>query len=156
MNLNRVERRPELLPLTGIRAFAAWWVVLFHVAYILPSLSPALYWLARLGFLGVDLFFVLSGFIISYNYWHRFSTFSLPMYRSFLRARLARLYPVHIFTLIVSALLLLIIRVSGRATVKDFSTWTQGNFLANVAMVHAWRPHFVESWNNASWSVSWC
>jgi peptidoglycan/LPS O-acetylase OafA/YrhL len=154
MSLNRIVRRPELLPLTGIRAFAAWWVVMFHMAYTLPSLPPLLYWFARLGFLGVDLFFVLSGFIISYNYWQRFSTFSFSMYRSFLWARLARLYPVHIFTLIVSALLLLGVRVSGRTTTKDFSTWTPASFLANVVMVHAWLPHFLESWNNASWSVS--
>ncbi len=154
MSLNGVNRRTEVLPLTGIRAYAAWWVVMFHVAYTLPSAPVPLYWFFRLGFLGVDLFFVLSGFIISYNYWQQFSAFSCRVYRQFLWARLARLYPVHLFTLLISALLLLGVRVSGGVTVKDFSTWTGGNFLANAMLVHAWRAHYVDSWNNASWSVS--
>jgi peptidoglycan/LPS O-acetylase OafA/YrhL len=64
------------------------------------------------------------------------------------------LYPVHLFTLIVSALLLVGVKVSGVATVKDFSTWTPANFVANTFLAHAWRPYAVESWNNASWSVS--
>jgi peptidoglycan/LPS O-acetylase OafA/YrhL len=151
---NKAIRRTEILPLTGIRAFAAWWVVLFHIAYTLPPAFGGLYRFARLGFLGVDLFFVLSGFIISYNYWQRFSAFSYDTYRSFLWARLARLYPVHVFTLIASALLLIGVRVSGFVSAKDFSTWTPGNFLANALLVHAWRLHYIESWNSASWSIS--
>lgn len=147
--------KPGDIPtLTGVRAFASWWVVFFHSAFLLPVSLPALYWFVRLGYLGVDLFFVLSGFIISYNYWNRLAPFSAGAYRGFLWLRLARLYPVHLFTLLLSALLLLGVRVSGAAYTKDFSTWTLPNFLANAAMVHAWRLHYVESWNNASWSIS--
>ena len=144
----------DIPPLTGVRAFAAWWVVFFHASFLLPSAFPGLHWLAALGYLGVDLFFVLSGFIISYKYWNRFSSFSGETYRNFLWLRLARLYPVHIFTLFVSALLLFGVRISGIVTSKDFSTWTLPNFLANLVMVHAWRIRYVESWNNASWSIS--
>lgn len=153
-SLTQTKRLPQIVPLTGIRGFAAWWVVSFHIAYLLPSLPAAIYWFARIGFLGVDLFFVLSGFIISYNYWGRFSPFSMKVYRRFLWARLARLYPVHLFTLMLSAILLLALWISGLGVLKNFSTWTAGTFLANLFLVHAWRPHSVESWNNASWSVS--
>jgi len=154
MSFAKTTKPSQIVPLTGIRGLAAWWVVLFHIAYLLPSLPASLYWFARLGFLGVDLFFVLSGFIISYNYWDRFSPFSIKIYRRFLWARLARLYPVHLFTLVVSAVILLGVRISGVSTLKNFSTWTPGTFVANVFLVHAWRIHAVESWNNASWSVS--
>ena len=61
---------------------------------------------------------------------------------------------MHLFTLLTSAALLGILRVSGTAVVKNFSTWTPGNFLTNVLLVHSWRPYCIDSWNNASWSVS--
>ncbi len=154
MSFDSNNRRTEVVALTGIRAFGAWWVVLYHTAYILPTAPTVLYRFARLGYLGVDLFFVLSGFIISYNYWQNFAVFSRRTYRGFLWTRLARLYPVHLFALIVSALLLIGVRATGRVSIKDFSTWTAGNFVANALLVHAWRFHYVESWNNASWSVS--
>ncbi|MGA3264077.1 MAG: acyltransferase, partial [Terracidiphilus sp.] len=154
MNSNVIKPRAEILPLTGIRALAAWWVVMYHTAYILPPQLVGLYWFARLGDKGVDLFFVLSGFVISYNYWQRLSAFSINSYLSFLWVRLARLYPVHLFTLIVSLLFLTCVRVFHLATPKDFSGWTLGNFLANVALVHSWPPYPTDSWNNASWSVS--
>jgi peptidoglycan/LPS O-acetylase OafA/YrhL len=147
-------QRPEIHALTGIRAFAALWVVGFHLAYALPPSLAGVRWFARLGFLGVDLFFVLSGFIISYNYWPRFSKPSGQAYKRFLGLRLARLYPVHGATLLLSAMLMFGVQVADVSTRKDFSTWTATNFMTNVFLVHAWRPHYIESWNSASWSVS--
>ena len=86
--------RPEnLKPLTTMRFFAAAWVVLYHYwPLLVAGEKPAL--VAR-GYLGVELFFVLSGFILSHVYLESFGarTFS---YGRFLWARLARIYPVHL------------------------------------------------------------
>ena len=155
-------QRAEIRALTGIRAFAALWVVMIHLAYALPTSLDGVRWFASLGYLGVDLFFVLSGFIISYNYWPSFVKPSALAYRRFLGLRLARLYPVHMFTLLASALLMLSVQVAGLnqrvaqafVTHKDFTDWTGTNFIANLLMVQAWGPYHVVSWNNPSWSVS--
>jgi len=66
-------RRPVLNALTGIRFIAALYVVLFH--YLDPARLDlalpahfAVYHLVRYGYVGVSVFFVLSGFVLAYNY----------------------------------------------------------------------------------------
>ena len=64
-------RRPDIPALTGLRAVAALLVVLFHYKYIVPGLGQSPAPGARViqaGFVGVSLFFVLSGFILAYTY----------------------------------------------------------------------------------------
>ena len=102
---------PEIYPLTGVRALAALWVLLFHLHEKLDSAFPGFRFLfdpvILHGYLGVDLFFILSGFIISYNYAQRFSVFRISTYLEFLWMRFARLWPVHFVILTMYAALLL-------------------------------------------------
>jgi peptidoglycan/LPS O-acetylase OafA/YrhL len=61
----------EIRPLTGLRAVAATWVVLFHLQnYARPYIDPIplLRSFVAAGWTGVDLFFILSGFVISLRY----------------------------------------------------------------------------------------
>lgn len=87
--------------LTGIRAIAALWVVGFHFGlFPLGSLGlddalPVL----RYGYLGVDLFFVLSGFIIYHVHQRDAGSLSIGSVLHFYGLRLARMYPVHLLTL---------------------------------------------------------
>ena len=46
-----------------LRAIAIVWVMFFH-AWVVGGLAPEWTWLSRYGWMGVDLFFVLSGFLI--------------------------------------------------------------------------------------------
>lgn len=147
-------KKVEITQLTGLRALAAWWVVLFHSGYMLLPLSRSLFRLTRTGYLGVDVFFVLSGFVIAYNYMDSTTRRGWERWREFFCMRFARLYPVHVFTLLISLLLYLSVRMAALHTGKDFSGWTVKSFAENVFMVHAWVPHPQDSWNNASWSVS--
>lgn len=88
----------EIRPLVGIRAVATIWVVLFHMhailALLLPSARDSERYLAS-ALLAVDLFFVLSGFILTYRYLDRLADLSLPEVGHYLLLRFARIWPVH-------------------------------------------------------------
>jgi peptidoglycan/LPS O-acetylase OafA/YrhL len=88
------KKNGDIKALTGLRFIAALFVCMAH---ILPK-----FWLAtpidiaRLSAEGMTLFFVLSGFVIHYNYSHSISTNKgLGLYNFFV-ARFARLYPLFI------------------------------------------------------------
>ena len=85
----------NLKQITSVRFFAAMWVVAYH---FWPSLNPILPALVSRGYLGVELFFVLSGFILSHVYLESFGERRFR-YPDFLWARLSRIYPVHLATL---------------------------------------------------------
>ena len=85
----------HILPLTGIRAVAASWVVLYHFHPFLVMLCPALVVLdcfVKIGYEAVPLFFLLSGFILSHNY---FPGYLIAQHPRFVFYRFARLWPVH-------------------------------------------------------------
>jgi peptidoglycan/LPS O-acetylase OafA/YrhL len=91
----------HILPLTGMRLFAAGWVVLYHFQGWLLMLFPFLHPLAPffgLGYNAVPFFFLLSGFILSHNY---FSVYSVSYHPKFVFLRFARLWPVHFTTLVL-------------------------------------------------------
>jgi len=95
--------RPEtaryLPPLTGIRALAALLVLGMHADQnISAGVSSVLPFLKR-GYLGVDFFFVLSGFIITHVYFSSLARPNRSAVQVFLWHRLIRLYPVHITVL---------------------------------------------------------
>src|SRR4051794_9279182 len=86
--------------LTAVRFFAAFYVLLFHI-WGGPGLGWTPRWFqtfASAGFSGVTFFFVLSGFIFVYTYADKPLTL-----RSFWRARLARIYPSYLLSLLVTA-----------------------------------------------------
>ncbi len=68
-------RTGEIKALTGLRIVAAVWVVLFHFRPLLaqgaPELSETLAPVLNCGAQGVDLFFILSGFVLTWNYLER-------------------------------------------------------------------------------------
>ena len=145
--------KPELEPLTGIRALAAWWVVLFHIGGGIPQTSATMQRIFDTGYLGVDLFFVLSGFVIAYNYWDWFERFRPAQYGRFLWMRLARLYPVHLATLLFALGLYAAARFQG-VSLHTSSSWTAGQFVQQLLLVQHWSLHPVLSWNYAAWSIS--
>src|SRR5579863_1305776 len=91
----RTERRP-IRALTGLRFFAALHVVFYH--YAVGLLPYPLSSVAKNGYVAVGLFFVLSGFVLAYNYADR------PMdIRTFWTARFARIYPAYLLAFVLIA-----------------------------------------------------
>ncbi|GHF56762.1 peptidoglycan/LPS O-acetylase OafA/YrhL [Deinococcus metalli] len=146
----------EIRALTGIRAIAALWVVLHHYYEFLVKLWPPLTVIepvAAGGRLGVELFFTLSGFILTYTYVDKFRVPTVPEYKRFLNARLARLYPVHLMCLAGLA----VIVAAGHLLHLNLRTgdmYTLSGLLASVFLVQAWGDHAYATWNFVAWSVS--
>jgi peptidoglycan/LPS O-acetylase OafA/YrhL len=138
-------RNPSLPALTGIRFFAAFYVVLTHsLPWIKNRVSlplPIANFLSN-GYLAVCLFFLLSGFILSYTYSGLAP--GVQNYVKFWEARFARIYPVYLFSLLL-------------ALPFQFHTLTLKSTLAVLLMVQAWnplRPEMSGAWNYPAWSLS--
>lgn len=155
----RVEpRRAEIRQLTGVRFLAAIWVVLYHFQFMIFGLVPELHPIAFLfdaGYLAVDLFFVLSGYIIAYQYLSAFpSGRGAPgQYRRFLIKRLARIYPVHLVTLLLAIAVIATGVLIGVAIPypDSFTVW---GAIQDLLLVRGWEPFPHQGWNFPAWSLS--
>ena len=90
----------EVRPLTGLRLFAAAWVVLFHFQFTHGALLARVfgpgYPVVTTGAMGVDLFFVLSGFVIALTYLGKLGPRPTGYAAArFLWARVCRIWPVY-------------------------------------------------------------
>jgi len=151
----------QLDQLTGIRILAAVWVVLFHLDYQFKHLfgetfqsfglfSPVI----MRGYLGVDLFFILSGFIISFVYQKKMQIFSIYESSKFLYLRLARMYPLHLFMLFVYAAMAFVLQFVLHAGSEHPERFSLLYFVYNFLCIHAWGLVPFTTWNTPSWSIS--
>ena len=144
----------QLDSLTSLRFFAAAMVVFSHLAFLQTSQNPlasALYQgIFREGYMGVTFFFILSGFILSHSYTARLH--QGMTYRHFLATRIARIYPLHFLTLLISLPIALASLMTGK---RSLSVFLEG-LIANVTLLQAFSSvsdiHF--SMNAPSWSIS--
>ena len=144
-----VQTPADLRPITALRFGAAMWVAVYAFWENLAGAGQP--GLVSKGYLGVELFFVLSGFILSHVYLEaagekRFS------YRGFLWARIARVYPLHIATLVAVGALAGAALFAGMSVDGNVLSWA--SLPANLFMVHAWGLAPAAGWNHPSWSIS--
>jgi peptidoglycan/LPS O-acetylase OafA/YrhL len=104
--LSPTARFGRLEPLTGLRGVAACAVLIAHaidISFYYKGVAIFHPFAARLAYFGMALFFVLSGFVIQYNYAAAFASGPLiPATYRFFVARFARLYPLYIISLLCS------------------------------------------------------
>ncbi len=142
--------KERLLALDALRGIAALGIALFwHYSHFLPNqevLFPC--WFSFHGWLLVDFFFVLSGFIFSYVYLEKIRTKKIS-FKEFITSRIARLYPLYFITLCF---------VSAMQAINFFLTESFFVYALNDV------PHFLLSlcmlfgsnfsFNGPAWSIS--
>jgi len=148
-------RRPTLPALTGLRAVAALLVVLFHYKYLVPGLahSPAAgARVVQAGYVGVSLFFVLSGFILAYTYLDPDGDMHGSL-SDFWFARIARIYPMYLVALLIALPIFIdnaFVHPVGVIRLKDA---LRTAFLTPL-LLQGWTPKRAWLWNGPGWSLS--
>ena len=144
------KERPRTIPgLTGLRGIAAVWVVLFHMAYGKSDIP-----IVRNGWLGVDVFFILSGFVLAYVYADKLKPTDFQGFLNFLRARVARIYPLHVFMLCFIGLAVLALPgFASRYSLLD-QRFGFGAFIASLLLIQNWTYWLPTCWNTPAWSLS--
>jgi peptidoglycan/LPS O-acetylase OafA/YrhL len=142
--------------LTGLRGYAALWVLLSHLSFT-DSLSTAVaervQWklangVLRHEYLAVDLFFMLSGFVLTHAHARDLDErVDRGSYARFLLLRLARVYPLHAVALAGTLLLHLVVP-------NPLGGSTPGCFALHTVMMASWGFCIGVSWNAPAWSLS--
>jgi peptidoglycan/LPS O-acetylase OafA/YrhL len=153
----------KIAALAGARAFPPLMIVMFHFSegHHYSHIRPLDLLFTR-GYLWVEFFFVLSGFILTYVYWPRVKELFRPAgYGAFLRARLIRLYPLHLFMLLLILAIVIGLRVvaaqGGYLSIFDtryHQDVSVKGFFLSLFLVQGWNTMNTLTWNGVSWFVS--
>jgi peptidoglycan/LPS O-acetylase OafA/YrhL len=146
------EPRADLPALTGIRGLAAWFVVLYHIRLgLAPHLPAAANYGLSKGYLAVDLFFMLSGFVLWLNYSDRFRRDGLRAAPQYLARRVARVWPLHFVILALTVAYASVVAAAGELNTAHYP-WAE--IPLHVLLVHNWGFTSALTWNDPSWSIS--
>jgi peptidoglycan/LPS O-acetylase OafA/YrhL len=135
--------------LDGVRGIAALAIVMFHYdIFFLPQagLSHFVPGVGR-AYLAVDLFLLMSGFVMAYVYGHAMASDWRTYWLEFAKARFARIYPLFAFTTLA-----MVIAVAASGMPLRFVAFSSQSLVLQPLMMQSWFPGL--SWNYPSWSLS--
>ncbi|MGM0767458.1 MAG: acyltransferase family protein [Pseudomonadota bacterium] len=155
--------RSELTALTSLRGIAAVLVMFHHFMNVvlkdLIDSAPTL--LIYKSYLWVDLFFILSGFVLAYVYHTTFRDgVRFPLYLRFIQARFARIYPLHLFMLALFVAfesvqwVLDSLGAPGMAYLEEPFTTGQSKYTLVTNLLLIQTIHWRAYWNEPAWSIS--
>jgi peptidoglycan/LPS O-acetylase OafA/YrhL len=152
-----VQKGPKamrLAALTRLRALLIFWVLLYHLELPLRALagSAVAERVALKGYLGVDGFFVLSGFALFLGYRNR-PPLGLAGWADFVRRRAVRIFPLHLAALALLVLLVAAAMLAG-ARVNEPQRFGWWELLTQALLVNAWETTSQHAWNYPSWALS--
>lgn len=139
----------DIKSLTSLRFFAAFAIVLFHFSILLPD-HIALHKVTNQWWLGVDFFFILSGFILTHAHMDEISAKAFSRYNFYIK-RLARIYPLHFFTGVLTGMAVFYTLLNGSSVYIGYSASCIGT---SFFLLHAWGLGNGYCLNLPSWSLS--
>jgi len=142
---------PELRALTSVRGIAAWMVVFYHIRLSIAGLPDAWVRFFAKGYLAVDFFFLLSGFVIWLSWGPPLREAGWREVPRFLRKRIARIWPLHLVVLGAAVVLALLLAASGRHDPAEFPF---AELPLHVLLLQNWGLTDKLTWNDPAWSIS--
>jgi peptidoglycan/LPS O-acetylase OafA/YrhL len=137
----------ELRALTSVRGLAAWFVVFYHIRLSIAGLPVVVRDVFAKGYLAVDFFFLLSGFVIWLT-WHDRVRGNAGV---FLRKRIARIWPLHLVVLAGAVALALVLKATGRGNPGGYPF---AQLPLHIVLIQNWGFTDRLAWNDPSWSIS--
>jgi peptidoglycan/LPS O-acetylase OafA/YrhL len=140
-----------------LRAIAILWVMLFH-SWIVGGLGGPFQTVADYGWMGVDLFFVLSGYLIGYQLLKPLSRGEPLHFVEFYRRRAYRILPVFLIVLAIYAWFPDWREAPGMQPVWQFLTFTLNlliDYQHNQAFSHAWSLCVEEQFYLVFPAIAW-
>lgn len=142
---------PRIQPLLSLGFVALAWIILNQFRLHLGLHAGERSGLVFKGYLGAELFFVLSGFLVSHFYLTAEQGGGFD-YASLLRRGLARAYPLHMVMIAVMALLLAVAKVGGAP--PPAGVFDLRGLIANITLIQAWGVTPTVTWNFPTWLIS--
>lgn len=138
--------------LESLRGLAAIMVVLYHSPFRFAESSAPF---VTNSYLFVDLFFVLSGFVMAHAYGDKIR--GGMGFGEYVALRLGRLYPLHLFTLMLWVPYILVkqyLYENGFGGTSQLDENNLATFVTNLLLIHGLGVNDSLSWNQPSWSIS--
>ena len=143
--------RAELRALTSVRGIAAWAVVLYHIRLSLDWVPQGAIDVLAKGYLAVDFFFLLSGFVIWMTWGTRLREGGWRAVPAFLKKRIARIWPLHLVVLAGGVALALLLAATGRHSPQEFPV---AELPLHMMLIQNWGFTDALAWNDPAWSIS--
>jgi peptidoglycan/LPS O-acetylase OafA/YrhL len=124
--------------LDALRACAILSVMLFHISGLLPEFLQQI---AKFGWMGVDLFFVLSGYLIGTQLLRPYTRGKAPNLRTFYRKRIYRILPAYLVVTTLYFTVPVWREATGISPLWQFLTFTENlliDYRLHMAFSHAW------------------